>query len=332
MKFNPPKRIFEDTGYVDPEKSYHVHIENVVNRHNQDLKTMVDHGRYFSIFAPRQSGKTTFFRSFAKELESNSNYIFIRMSFENCEDYDLKTFYYYIQKKLYKQLMIRLEEINCHELNTVQSYLNSHDLINSSSLYFLFESLNTIITQKKIVILIDEFDGIPLKEIKNFLTTLRNLYQEYKDKNDKALYSVGLVGIRNITQLTVGGVSPFNIADHVEIPSFTLKNVRDLYLQYTQETNQPFTEKAVQTVYEQTQGQPWLVNRLGSILTKQIKPKTTSPIEEDDIDMAVEILLNEKNAHFDNLREKVILYKDTFKTIHSAPVKFLPDDDAHDPA
>jgi hypothetical protein len=52
------------------------------------------------------------------------------------------------------------------------------------------------------------------------------------------------VGIRNISQLVVGGVSPFNIADHVEIPPFTFKNVRDLYLQYTMETNQPFTDEA----------------------------------------------------------------------------------------
>ncbi|MBF0452312.1 MAG: hypothetical protein HQK75_16540, partial [Candidatus Magnetomorum sp.] len=74
MKYNYPKRTFEDTGYVNPEKSYHVNLENVVNRHNQDMKTMVDQGRYFSIFAPRQSGKTTFFKAFSKALETNPHY------------------------------------------------------------------------------------------------------------------------------------------------------------------------------------------------------------------------------------------------------------------
>jgi len=53
---------------------------------------------------------------------------------------------------------------------------------------------------------------------------------------------VGLVGIRNITKLIVGGVSPFNIADQVKLPPFSLKNVRDLYAQNSEETNQPFTE------------------------------------------------------------------------------------------
>jgi hypothetical protein len=47
-------------------------------------------------------------------------------------------------------------------------------------------------------------------------------------------------------------------------------------------------------VFEQTQGQPWLVNRLGTILTKQIKPETIDPIEIDDVNKAIQLLLLEK--------------------------------------
>ena len=292
------------------------------------MKTMVDHGRYFSIFAPRQSGKTTFFRRFAKELETNPEYIFILMSFENCKNDDLITFYTYIQKMIYNQLIHRLEVVNCRELEAVQLFFETHRLTKCADFYSLFEALNTIITRKKIVIFIDEFDGIPLDEIEIFLCTLRKLYQDYKEHKKKALYSVGLVGILNITQLIVGGVSPFNIADHVEIPPFTFQNVRDLYLQYTKETNQPFTEEAIKKVFEQTQGQPWLVNRLGTILTKQIKPETIDPIEIDDVNKAIQKLIKEKNAHFDNLKEKVLLYKETFNNINSQQVKFLPDEEA----
>ena len=136
------------------------------------------------------------------------------------------------------------------------------------------------------------------------------------------------MGIRNITQLVVGGVSPFNIADHVEIPSFTLKNVRNLYLQYTQETNQPFTEEAIQNIYEQTQGQPWLVNRLAGILITQIKPQTIDAITLDDVNQAIHFILKEKNNHFRNLKEKIILYKKTFQQILSQKVPYLPDDDS----
>jgi hypothetical protein len=328
MNYTPPKRTFEYTGFVHPKQSYYVPLGPVVNWNNQDMKTMVDSGRYFSIVAPRQSGKTTFFNAFSKSLESNPNYIFILMSFENCKDYDVKTFYSDFQKDFYQQLIQRLKDINCSEIDAVQNFLDTHQLTNSSSFYYLFVELNQIISQKKIVIFIDEFDGIPLNEINNFLATIRKVYQKYKDKTEKALYSIGLIGIRNITQITIGGVSPFNIADHVALPPFTLNNIRDLYAQYTHETHQPFSDEAIQKVFEETQGQPWLVNRLGSILTLQVKPKTTDEIKLSDIEKAIQIVINEKNVHFDYLFEKAILYQKTVESILSREVKYLPYDNA----
>ena len=47
--YNKPKRYFEKSGVVDPKASYYVPLENVTNMDNQDIKTMVDLGRYFSI-------------------------------------------------------------------------------------------------------------------------------------------------------------------------------------------------------------------------------------------------------------------------------------------
>jgi hypothetical protein len=61
-EYRKPVRTFEKSGSVNPEASYYVSLENVVNTDNQDIKTIVERGRYFSIFAPRQSGKTTFLK------------------------------------------------------------------------------------------------------------------------------------------------------------------------------------------------------------------------------------------------------------------------------
>jgi len=58
-----------------------------------------------------------------------------------------------------------------------------------------------------------------------------------------------------------------------------------------------------------------LVNHLGTILTGNVKPTTTEPIGETDVDKALHILLNEKNDYFDNLYEKAKLYKETFVEI-----------------
>ena len=109
-----------------------------------------------------------------------------------------------IEKSLYNQLIGRLKEVKCEKVEAVQQFLDSHRLVDHISFGQLFEELNRIIQLKKIVIFINEFDGIPLKELGNFLTTLRALYQKYKKIKQKALYSIGLIGIRNITKLVVG--------------------------------------------------------------------------------------------------------------------------------
>ncbi|HLP57521.1 MAG TPA: hypothetical protein VK186_01770 [Candidatus Deferrimicrobium sp.] len=47
--YRKPVRFFEDSGTVNPEAAYYVFLDNVTNSKKQDIKTMVDLGRYFSI-------------------------------------------------------------------------------------------------------------------------------------------------------------------------------------------------------------------------------------------------------------------------------------------
>ena len=327
MIYKKPKRMFEDSGTVNPKESYYILLNNVTNTKNQDIKTMVDRGRYFSIFAPRQSGKTTFLEELCQELHQDPTYIVISLSFQNLSNVDKRAFYKRIEKDLYSQLKNRLRIVNCEKCQPVQRFLGNHHLTGHLSFMELFEELNCIIEFKKIIIFIDEFDGIPIDELEDFLTTLRELYLKYKKIKRKALYSIGLIGIRNITKLIVGGVSPFNIADQVDLPPFSLKNVHDLYSQYTAETNQSFMEEAVDKVHEKTGGQPWLVNRLGTILTVNVKPETVDPIDEKDVEKAIQILLKERNDHFDNLYEKAKIYKETFVEIVFDNVEYVPNDE-----
>ena len=323
-QFNKPKRYFEKSGVVDPKASYYVPLENVTNMDNQDIKTMVDLGRYFSIFAPRQSGKTTFFKEFCRKLEKDRTYVPILLSFQDYKSLQTQRFYDLIKKSLCRQLIGRLSQVECPRLDVIKSFIETCTMSDHISFRELFEELNRIVEQKKIVIFIDEFDGIPRGDLENFLTTLRELYQEYKGREDKALYSVGLVGIRNVTKLIVGGVSPFNIADQVTLPPFTLKNVHDLYAQFTEETSQPFTKGAVEKVFEETAGQPWLINRLGTILTVNIRPETIAPITEEDVGKGVEMLLYEENSHFDNITEKAKQFKETFIEVVFDGVEYIP--------
>ncbi|UCH97226.1 MAG: hypothetical protein JSV88_10350 [Candidatus Aminicenantes bacterium] len=102
--YRKPKRFFEKSGNVDPEMSYYVPLENVVNKDKQDMKTMIDRGRYFSIFAPRQSGKTTFFKETCRQLQNDPTYVTIILSFQDYQDLDKTQFYALIERSLYTQL------------------------------------------------------------------------------------------------------------------------------------------------------------------------------------------------------------------------------------
>ncbi len=176
--YRKPKRTFEKSGSVDPEFSYYVPLENVVNSDKQDIKTMVDRGRYFSIFAPRQSGKTTFLEELRSWLHGDPTYVVVILGFQDFKNLvDKSRFYSLLQKYLYEQLLNRLEQVKCEKIETVRQFLAQHHFIDHISFRELFEELNKIIQYKKIVIFFDEFDGIPIKELENFLTTLRELYR-----------------------------------------------------------------------------------------------------------------------------------------------------------
>jgi hypothetical protein len=64
------------------------------------------------------------------------------------------------------------------------------------------------------------------------------------------------------------------------------------------------------------------------LLTGEIKPRTTDPIEVNDVNKAIQKLLKEHNTHFYNLKEKASLYKETFNRINAQQEEFLPDDEA----
>ena len=57
--------------------------------------------------------------------------------------------------------------------------------------------------------------------------------------------------------------SPFNIkAESLGLPDFSLEQITELFGQHTKETGQVFTPEAIGYAFEQTRGQPWLLNAL----------------------------------------------------------------------
>ena len=78
-----------------------------------------------------------------------------------------------------------------------------------------FEDLSSVLIEmfgnQKVVIIIDEFDGIPQTVLSDFLHSLREIY--LSDQN-RCPHSVGIIGVKSIAQLNYDrSISPFNIQD-----------------------------------------------------------------------------------------------------------------------
>ena len=136
-----------------------------------------------------------------------------------------------------------------------------------------FEQLGSLLGHQRVVLCIDEFDGIPQAIVSDFLYALRYIYLS---EEFHCPHSVGIVGVKNIRQLNYdASISPFNIQDEFVVPNFTLEQVGELLAQYTDEVGQPFAPEVIQTLHKQTAGQPFLINRAAQILTAELNiPKT----------------------------------------------------------
>jgi hypothetical protein len=150
------------------------------------------------------------------------------------------------------------------------------------------------------VIIIDEFDGIPTDAVSDFLYSLRHIY--LSNISQRCPYSVGIVGVKSITQLNYDrSISPFNIQDEFILPNFTISQVRELFEQYSEETGQVVAKDVIERLHKQTAGQPFLVNRLGQILTEEMDIPLTTTITHAHFEVAHRQILEESNVNIDHL-------------------------------
>ena len=164
-----------------------------------------------------------------------------------------------------------------------------------------------------LVLLVDEIDSLVGDTL---LSVLRQLRAGYEHRPEGFPHSVVLCGVRDIrdyrirssTGEVIAGGSPFNVAaKSLRMGDFTQAETRALMAQHTEETGQPFSEKAEEAVWTQTQGQPWLVNALcaGACFDDKAGRDRSRTIEVDDVYAAREELILSRRTHLDQLTHKL---------------------------
>jgi len=302
-------RSFGTTGRVRPEQHYIVpRTEEIA-----DFISRVKNGKYIVLFAPRQTGKTTFFRLALDALVAEDpTYFPIQLDFQTMRNAAPATFY----DRLYYQINMQIESVfqKRDELlsDTLAQFLENTQLTDDFSMMVFFRRLvgmlnrelqNQGLASMKVVLLIDEFDGIPQTVVSDFLYSLRQIYLS---DEMHCPHSVGIVGVKSIAQLDYDrSVSPFNIQDEFRLPNFTLEQVHELLSQYTDEVGQVFASEVVASVHKQTAGQPVLVNRLAQILTEELDIPKTEPITSEHFLKAHRQLLRERNTNIQHLTTNI---------------------------
>ncbi|MCY3553351.1 MAG: AAA-like domain-containing protein [Candidatus Poribacteria bacterium] len=295
-------RRFGTQGPVNPQDNY------VVAR-NEELTDFIDRvkqGRYIVLFAPRQTGKKTFFQDALKVLAAEgTDYFPIQLNFEEYEYITPIEFYQSLCREICREIQkvfrVRGDQIS----SELDNFLVNAQMTNHLSMREFFEHFTRFAEHQRVVLIVDEFDGIPRDALNGFLRSLRRIY--LTGREGRAPYSVGIVGVKNITQLNYDrSISPFNIQDEFTLPNFSIEQVHELLTQYTDEVGQQFAPKVVEKVHKQTAGQPFLVNRFAQILTEELGIPKTETIQMSHFSQAHEQLLSERNTNISHLITNVL--------------------------
>ena len=300
-------RRFGTQGPVNPQEHY------VVTRTEEiaDFINRVEQGKYVVLFAPRQTGKTTFFQAVLETLavgnaatarpESASElpYFPIQLNFDIYKNLALSAFYGHLYEQIREEIETVFQKRGAMPSETLHQFLEDTTLTDHLSMLSFFKRFGRFLGTQQVVLVIDEFDGIPQVAVSDFLHTLRHIYISGKPR---CPHSVGIIGVKSIAQLNYDrSISPFNIQDEFHLPSFTHEQVCELIGQYTEEVGQAFAPEVLTSIHKQTAGQPVLVNRFAQILTEELDIPKTEPITMAHFSEAHAQLLEEDNVNFTHL-------------------------------
>ena len=208
----------------------------------------IEQDRYFTIWAPRQTGKSTYFRLLADRLEEEG----YRVAFINFENFKTAT------------LSSFLNNFHFNLLTFWGVDFRPYDLADT------FTEI-TKINDRKLVLIIDEVEGINPDFFGAVLHSIRNVYHS---RTSHALKSVILVGVSNIVGVVQDNASPFNIADNLNVPYFTDEETLELLGQHEAETEQLFYPSVKAKISDITANQPGLVNGFAAQLVENCPNKS----------------------------------------------------------
>ena len=302
-------RFFNTEGPVRPEDHYAI---RPLDRMDVDeLLVLIRAKRYFVLHAPRQTGKTSALIALRDLLNSGEvgNFRCVNVNVEVAQ---------VARDDVAEGIRAILSMTASRALLLGDDYLDDiwPDMLakvgpNDALRHVLMHWC--VANPVPLVLLVDEIDSLVGDTL---LSVLRQLRAGYEQRPEGFPQSVVLCGVRDIRDYrirssageVIAGGSPFNVAaKSLRMGDFTEAETRTLMAQHTEETGQRFSPSALDSVWTQTRGQPWLVNALcaGACFDNKAGQDRSRTIEVDDVYAAREELILSRRTHLDQLAHKL---------------------------
>ena len=324
---------FNTTAVCIPEKHYMVDLSERI----QEIKKLVDAGKYFTINRARQYGKTTTLSALADCLKKEYYVVFLDFqdfgedTFQNedsfCRDFSNNF------------CSILKESLSCDRTQLCDAIRQLYEVANKSEnrfrLFSMFNSMKEIwkASDKPLVLLIDEVDTATNNQLFiDFLSGLRSQYlKREKDQGYKTFQSVILAGVTDVKHLR-GKIrpedahkvnSPWNIAADFDIDmSLSEEGIKGMLGDYESDHHTGMDTAAIAgSIREYTNGYPYLVSRICQLIDTKLVPQRFSSLTEAwteyGVDEAVKLILSEGNTLFQTLTKNLENYPELKASIRS---------------
>ena len=304
-------RSFNTAGPMDAQDHYCI---PPLERMDLDfVLSLIHEQKFFILHAPRQTGKTSVLKALQDHLNSGAvgDYRCLYINIEGAQTarQDVGRAMQTILGRLATRAQLMLEDNFIADIRPEILRGYGPDEALEEALVRWAES-----DQRPLVLLIDEIDALLGDSL---LSVLRQLRSGYDLRPGSFPHSIVLCGVRDVrdyrihsgsTGEAVAGSGVYNIsAASLRLGNFDRGEVEALLGQHTEETGQHFEPEAVECVYTQTAGQPWLVNALcwqACFRHPQGRDRRRA-ITEDDILAAQEVLIEARVVHLDQLTDKL---------------------------
>lgn len=279
-------RRFSSYGPVDTDLYYYVPRKELVAKGLSQLlgEDPQKGGYYFTVWAPRQCGKTWIMQQILYQMRKDSRFDILKINLETLKDRD----------NAGEIIAIIARKIG-EELGKEFIGIDTQDKFQ--------EIFRNGVLNKPLILILDEFDAMTDEGINAVVSAFRNIYVKRTDDADKPaeqqsylLHSVALIGVRSVLGIENESGSPFNVQRSLHVPNLTREEVHSMFKWYQKESGQHVEPDAIDAIYDETRGQPGLVSWLGELLTETYNEKKDRPITmanyEEIFALAINVLPN----------------------------------------